>query len=103
MGSSERTADRYRPLLCVATQGEASNDAARLRELTAAFDTRWLPFDRQRKLASAIALAPKLFAAGPSAPVVMEGTGVAMGALLILASLTRRMQYVVSTGDAIGP
>jgi hypothetical protein len=49
-----------------------------------------------------LALLLRLLARRPDL-VVMEGTGIAGGAAVILGRLLRRIPYVVSSGDAVGP
>ncbi len=89
-------------ILCFATQGGAHLDAVRLRALLAPWHADELEFDRAHRLRSAIALA-RAIAARPRRLVVMEGTGMAGGLILIAASLVLGTPYVVDSGDAVGP
>ncbi|HEX4465684.1 MAG TPA: glycosyltransferase, partial [Solirubrobacteraceae bacterium] len=85
-----------------ATQGDEHLDAQRLRELLARVDCELLPFDHAHKLASALGLLRRIARTRPSL-VVMEGTGLAGGIVLLLARLLLGVPYVVSSGDAVAP
>lgn len=87
---------------CFATQGSGHGDERRLLALLAAVEPELLPFDRGRKVRSALRLLVGLVRRRP-ALVVMEGTGVAGGVPLILARLLAGVPYLVSSGDAVGP
>jgi hypothetical protein len=92
-----------RPVVaCFATQGPGSGDHERLLALLGHLSPEELPFDRSRKLSSALRLLARLQRRRPEV-VVMEGTGVAGGAALLLARLVLGMRYVVSSGDAVAP
>lgn len=88
-------------ILAFATQGAGGNDELRLRALLENFAVEWFPFDRRRKLGSFCELLRRL-ARGGYTLAVMEGTGIAGGAALLLARLFGQ-HYVVSSGDAVGP
>ncbi len=89
-------------ILCFATQGDGHLDAERLRYLLEPLKTEAYPFDRARKLRSAVGLVKAIRARRPSL-VVMEGTGIAGGVALLLADALLGAPFVVSSGDAIGP
>jgi Glycosyl transferases group 1 len=89
-------------ILAFATQGREGDDEARLRELLQMLPVKFLPFERNRKrrcffdiLRKARKRSHRLF--------VMEGTGCAGGAALILSHWLYGAQYVFSSGDAIAP
>jgi glycosyltransferase involved in cell wall biosynthesis len=89
-------------LLGLATQGSGRDDEARLRELTRDLQVDFLEFDRDAKFASFIRV---LRAARRNRPplTIMEGSGIAGGAALMLSRLLFRVPYVFSSGDAISP
>lgn len=89
-------------VLAFATLGHGSTDEARLLELLAAHAPAVFPFDRGRKRAMFWQLLGRLRRDRP-ALAVMEGTGLAGGAALIVARLVYGQRYVVSSGDAVGP
>jgi hypothetical protein len=89
-----------------ATQGSGGermlDDELRLHTLLGRFQPRYLAFDRTRKFESFLGV---LRALGRERPdlVVMEGTGIAGGAALLLARALFRTRYVLSSGDAVAP
>lgn len=89
-----------------ATQGSGGeallDDERRLRALLQRFEPRYLPFDRAHKLKSFLKVLSSL-ARDSSDLVVMEGTGIAGGAALLLARALFGRHYVVSSGDAVAP
>jgi glycosyltransferase involved in cell wall biosynthesis len=87
---------------CFATQGRGSDDEARIATLLEPLGARTWPFDRGNKLRSAIGLIRRGLHERPSL-IVMEGTGVAGGAAVLLLRALRGIPYVVSSGDAVGP
>jgi hypothetical protein len=89
-------------ILCFATQGEQHLDAARLHYLLEPLGFESYPFDRDRKLGSALGLARTVLRRRP-ALVVMEGTGIAGGLTLLALDALGRVPFVVSSGDAVGP
>jgi glycosyltransferase involved in cell wall biosynthesis len=88
-------------VLAVATMGSGSSDEARLRTLLREFGPDVFPFDPRHKRRSGRRLFAHIRRTKPRL-VVMEGTGVAGGAALILARLFGT-RYVVCSGDAVGP
>lgn len=88
-------------VLALATQGAGGDDEARLRGLLEGVDAEFFPFDKARKRASALDLIRTIRRRRPDL-VVMEGTGVAGGLVLLLGRLLGT-PYVVSSGDAVGP
>ena len=70
--------------------------------MLAGFDPEPLPFARDARVRSGVKLLVHLVRRRPDL-VVMEGTGVAGGAALILARLLAGIRYVVSSGDAVAP
>jgi glycosyltransferase involved in cell wall biosynthesis len=91
-----------RPVLCFATQGPDHLDAERLRYLLAPVSPTEFSFDHNRKLSSALSLARTIRSRRP-ALVVMEGTGLGGGVVLIALHALFGVRYVVSSGDAVGP
>lgn len=85
-----------------ATQGSGSDDEQRVRALLALCNAEALPFDRSSKTRSALRLLTRLARQRP-ALVVMEGTGLAGGVVLLLARALLRIPYIVSSGDAVAP
>ena len=89
-------------VLVLSTLGNGSNEEARIRELLSAFEPEVFPFDRTRKLRMFWRLLKTVRWTRPDV-TVLEGTGLAGGAALILARLLFGRRYVVSSGDAVGP
>jgi hypothetical protein len=89
-------------ILFFATQGQGHLDAERLRCLLAELPAQEYPFDRDRKLRSALGLIGAVRARRPSL-VVMEGTGIAGGLALLATNALLGVPYVVGSGDAVGP
>ncbi|HEX5271939.1 MAG TPA: glycosyltransferase, partial [Gemmataceae bacterium] len=89
-------------LLVFSTLGSGSNEEARIRDLLRQFRPEVFPFDRTQKVRMFCRLFGAIRRARPDL-VVMEGTGVAGGACLILARVLLGCRYVVSSGDAVGP
>jgi hypothetical protein len=85
-----------------ATQGTASNDEQRLTRLLSEVEGAevW-PLERRGRLTTALRLAGRIARERPDL-VVMEGTGILGGAVLLAARLLGT-RYVVSSGDAVGP
>ena len=89
-------------VMCFATQGAGSNDEERITALLEDFGPSLFAYDRLHKHHNIARLLRTIRAQRPSL-VVMEGTGIAGGAGLILARLLLGTRYVVSSGDAVGP
>jgi hypothetical protein len=89
-------------LLCFATAGAGSNDEARILELLGDQDVAMFQFDRAHKLRNILPLV-RAIRRSDARLVVMEGTGIAGGASVLLARLLNGTPYVVSSGDAVGP
>ena len=89
-------------IACFATQGSGHGDEARIQSLLEDVDPELLPFARARRTRSAVRLLRTLLSKRPDL-VVMEGTGIAGGAAVLLARLLGGVRYVVSSGDAVGP
>jgi len=87
---------------CLSTKGTGSNEEDRIRLLLEPLSPRVWPFDRAHKLRSALRLLRDVVRERPDL-VVLEGTGVAAAAALIVARLLGRTRYVVSSGDAVAP
>jgi len=90
------------PILAFATQGTGSDDEARLRSLLAKIPAEIHPFERRAKKASAFEILKKVRSRRYSL-LVMEGTGSAGGAAILLAKWLYRVPYIVSSGDAVAP
>lgn len=89
-------------ILCFATQGDAHLDGERIRELLALTDPEVYPFDRDRKVRSALGLLAAVRRRRPQL-IVMEGTGVAGGLAVLCARLVLRVPFILSSGDAVAP
>ena len=89
-------------VLAFSTLGHGSNEEVRIRDLLRDFGPELFPFDRAHKLGTFGRLLLEMWRIRPDL-VVMEGTGLAGGAALILARAVLRQRYLVSSGDAIGP
>lgn len=89
-------------ILVFSTLGQGSSDEARIRALLAHWRIQLFPFDRSHKILSGLALFRKIQQERPDL-LVMEGSGIVGGGILILTRLFFQIPYVVSTGDAIAP
>jgi hypothetical protein len=102
-GILERTRTARRPrILTFSTLGHGSNEEARICQLLRGLDTEVFAFERSRKARMFRRLLGEMRRNRPDL-VVMEGTGLAGGAALILARTVFGQRYVVSSGDAVGP
>ncbi len=93
--------DRWR-VLCFATQGAAHTDSMRLQVLLEPLRPEVYAFHRSGKIRSAVGLLRTILAQRPDI-VVMEGTGMAGGLVLLVTQALRDVPFVVSSGDAVGP
>lgn len=89
-------------IVAVATQGTGGDDELRLKTLLRDFQARYVPFSRAAKLKSFFRVLGELAETRPDM-VVMEGTGIAGGAAVLLGKLLYGTRYVLSSGDAIAP
>ena len=89
-------------IIAFATQGAGGDDEARLRSLLANFSAEFFPFDRWAKRRSFFGALGTIRRQRPDL-VVMEGTGLAGGAAVLLGRLLANVPYVVSSGDAVRP
>ncbi len=89
-------------VLAFATLGSGSNEEHRIRELLREADVEVFSFDRSRKFRMFWRLLGAI-RRSRSDLVVMEGTGIAGGAALIVARVLFGQRYAVSSGDAVGP
>lgn len=86
-----------------ATKGSGSNEALRMQTLLSRLPgTVELPFDKADKRRSFVRLWKAVKSERPDL-LVMEGTGIAGGALCLLARAIFGIPYVFSSGDAVGP
>ena len=86
-----------------ATKGSGSNEALRMQTLLSLLPgTVELPFDKADKRRSLARLWNAVKSARPDL-LVMEGTGIAGGAVCLLARAILGTPYVFSSGDAVGP
>ena len=86
-----------------ATKGSGSNEALRMQTLLSQLPgTVELPFDKADKRGSLLRLWKAVKGARPDL-LVMEGTGIAGGAVCLLARAILGIPYVFSSGDAVGP
>lgn len=84
------------------TLGSGSHEEERIVSLTAAFERAVWPFDRANKARCAVALIGRLRRERPDL-VVIEGTSIAAGAVVLVGRFVFGVPYVVSSGDAVGP
>lgn len=89
-------------VLAFSTLGHESNDEARILDLLRDVRPDLFPFDRAHKVRMFRRLLLTMWRIRPDL-AVMEGTGLAGGAALILARSVFGQRYVVSSGDAVGP
>jgi hypothetical protein len=89
-------------VLGFATQGSGGNEEARLRELTRELPVEILSFDRSSKFSTFWQLLRTIRNRRP-AMIIMEGSGAAGGAVILLGRWLFDIPFVVSSGDAIGP
>ncbi|CEK15941.1 glycosyltransferase [Chthonomonas calidirosea] len=90
-------------LLCIATAG-GGQDAIRIRRLTEGIAAECTYYDVDRKLSRKAAMRQvrQLLRSKPWDLVYLEGTGIAGGLPLIWEARTRRLRYIVSSGDPVG-
>jgi hypothetical protein len=88
-------------IACFATQGPGSGDERRIRELLELLEPEVWHFERSSRARAAVALLRRALRDRPEA-IVMEGTGIAGGAAVMLARAWG-VPYLVSSGDAVGP
>src|SRR5436305_7413126 len=86
----------------LATAGTGSGDEDRILSLTEGFERLIAPFERRHRLRSAARLFRWLCRERPEL-LVVEGTAVAGGLVMLLASRFLGIPYVLSSGDAVGP
>jgi glycosyltransferase involved in cell wall biosynthesis len=99
------SAARPGPSIAVfSTLGSGSHEEDRIVSLTAApaFDRTVWPFDRASKRRSAARLIRRVRRERPDL-VVIEGTSVAAGAVVLVGRFVFGVPYVVSSGDSVGP
>ena len=89
-------------VLAFATKGGGSNEEARILELLADHDVDRYDFERADKAANIPRLLRHARRTRPDV-IVMEGTGIAGGVVLLLARAFFGMPFVFSSGDAVGP
>jgi glycosyltransferase involved in cell wall biosynthesis len=98
-----RRLDSRRPAVAVfSTLGVGSHEEDRIVSLTAALNPTVWPFDRANKRRCAVTLLRRLRRERPDL-VVIEGTSIVAGAVVLLGRLLFGVPYVVSSGDAVGP
>jgi glycosyltransferase involved in cell wall biosynthesis len=89
-------------LAVFSTLGSGSHEEDRIVSLTAEFKRTVWPFDRANKCRCALALLRRLRRERPDL-VVVEGTSIAAGAVVLVGRFAFAVPYVVSSGDAVGP
>jgi glycosyltransferase involved in cell wall biosynthesis len=97
--SSEPTDGR---VAVFSTLGSGSHEEDRIASLTANLDRTVWPFDRANKRRCVVDLLRRVRRERPDL-IVIEGTSIAAGAVVILGRLAFGVPYVVSSGDAVGP
>lgn len=100
--SADGTAYADRSVLCFATQGVGHIESMRVQTLLESFQPEVYPFDHARKAKSAIGLFRAIASKRPDI-VMMEGTGMGGGLILIATRAFFGVPFVVSGGDAVGP
>lgn len=96
------SAEEQTRIACFATQGTGSLDEARITTLLAPLRPHLISFERSRRFRGALSLLRRIRALEPDL-IVMEGTGVAGGGVVLLSRLLDGRPYVVSSGDAVAP
>jgi glycosyltransferase involved in cell wall biosynthesis len=91
-----------RGILCFSTQGHDHVTDQRIRLLLEPLQPEVFAFDHRRKLRSAVGLLRAVLAGRPSL-IVMEGTGIAGGVVLLLIDAVLRIPFVFCSGDAVAP
>lgn len=86
----------------LSTLGSGSHEEDRIISLTAELSPTVWPFDRASKRRCALVLLRRLRRERPDL-VVIEGTSIAAGAVVLAGRLVFGVPYVVSSGDAVGP
>jgi glycosyltransferase involved in cell wall biosynthesis len=86
----------------LATQGTGSQDEQRIASLLAPLGARPIAFDRGARLRSALRAVRSVLRSRPDV-LVLEGTGIAGGAVCLACRALGGTRYVVSSGDAVGP
>jgi glycosyltransferase involved in cell wall biosynthesis len=89
-------------IVVFATKGTGTNEELRIVELASQLNIIRLDFDKKKKLNSFFFLSKTIYKIKPDL-IVMEGTGLAGGAALLLIHLILGTKYIVSSGDAVGP
>lgn len=89
-------------ILCFSSLGHDHITGQRIRELLGPLAPAVYPFDRRRRLRSAVGLFGAVRRGRPRM-VVMEGTGVAPGLALLTIDALLGVPYIVCSGDAVGP
>jgi glycosyltransferase involved in cell wall biosynthesis len=89
-------------VLVFSTLGHGSNEDHRIRTLLSDLTPEVFPFDRAHKLRMFGRLLRAVRRGRPDL-TVMEGTGLAGGAALLLARVCFGRRYAFSSGDAVGP
>jgi len=88
--------------MCFATKGHGDIEEERILALLEPLQPSLYPFDRARKLRTAVGLAKAVRTQRPRL-VVMEGTGMAGGLTLLALDAILGVPFVFSSGDAVGP
>lgn len=99
---ASRDANRPPVVACFATQGSGSLDERRIRRLLEPLRPVVVSFDRSHKARSVLSLWRDLRLLDPDI-LVMEGTGLGGGLVLLTGRVLTGRPYVVSSGDAVGP
>lgn len=91
-------------LLCLVTAGQTGQDVLRVRRLTKNLDVECTVhcLDRSASRLDNLRIAGQRLNEQPWDLVYQEGTGIAGGLALIHAARTRKLRYVVSSGDPVG-
>lgn len=98
-----QSGDSPRPSVAVfSTLGSGSHEEDRIVSLTAGLNQTVWPFDRANKRRCALDLLRRLRRERPNL-VVIEGTSIAAGAVVLIGRFVFGVPYVVSSGDAVGP
>ncbi len=88
--------------MACASQGTGGDDEARLKDILSNFDSKFIGFDRAKKVAGFLSCM-RVMREGGFDLFVFEGTGFAVGLSAILGYLLFDRHYVFSSGDAVAP
>lgn len=89
-------------IACFATQGSGSRDEDRIRELLEPLEPHVIAFKRGQRIRGAFSLLRGIRRIDPDV-VIMEGTGISGGLVVLTLRVLLGKPYIVSSGDAVAP